>query len=289
MVWSPLFEQSPGKESSYQTSGGLKVLSSNLFAENEPPPGWTTEQQALNHLARKYLQTAQELKSSCTRCTIANEGTATPTTSGESNSQVPWDLQPSYAELKAGFWKRLAEPRYSCSQDKKQNASFSEKMEDGDCLRESLQRKESAKEREGVERGRVIERKSSVEIQVVLSGKRTGDADGSCIATHPKGLGCQSPPLRNGEEGVSFVNQKDNQKASVNDFSGDKDHDGEICRTGASSRENSDGEKESIVGVGEGDGQMRDSGCSVGSGGIGRGRLAEDGSPMSVEIVREVC
>lgn len=283
MVWSPLFENSPCKDLGYHSPGGLKVLSSNLFGDQTeaiPSNGWTPEQQALNHLAREYLQTTQELKS----CTLmSNHGQETPTTSGRDK---PPYAPPGYKELRAGFWKRLVETSM-CHNEDDNNLNLTE-TEISTC---ESKRSIHTRQKNGILEDDLDKRLSTAEIEVVLSEKQNGEEQEELETSPSPTDGISNCVAAATQDDVTCISLSEHPYGRNNIAFLEDNQDADICRTGASSRETSEGEGVNVVAVAAGfTGCEKQEGSvnNLGSGGIGRGRIAEDGIPINIAIFREV-
>jgi len=279
VVWSPLFENSPCKDLGYHSPGGLKVLSSNLFGEQveaTPSNGWTPEQQTLNHLAREYLQTSPELKP----CALmSTHGQETPTTSGRDK---PPYTPPGYKELRAGFWKRLVETGM-CHNEDDNNLNLTE-TEISTC---ESKRSLHTRQKNGILEDDLDKRLSTAEIEVVLSEKQNGEEQEE-LETSPSPT---THGISDTQDGVTCISLSEHPYGR-NSIAFLEDHqDADICRTGASSRETSEEEGVNVVaiaatGLAAGCEKQEGSVNCLGSGGIGRGRIAEDGVPINIAIFR---
>lgn len=230
----------------------------------------------MSELAKNYPQTVQELKQS-------------------RFSETP--LEPErYKELKAGFWKRLAadslkdEPQCDSASVSGAPASVEAsgtRSSNGPSAKRATLSRSQGRGGPGLN--------GSVEIEVVLTGKwnantvlesealtvvpklEAGDPDAvQTVACNPCG------------KDIQHREKNDDPRSPV-----ERDRDDDVCRTGASSREASDGEGDVTSQARcEGNPQQRQqdgSECSFGSGGgIGRGRIGEDGSPTSTSSNRQV-
>lgn len=298
VAWSPCFDNSPCKDLGYQAGpGGLKALSISLLgdvASSEGTPWASEQQQPLNQLAKNYLQTVQELKQS--RFSYGHETTLEPE-----------HLSPRYRELKAGFWKRLAtNSRCGSHTEEPCDSAIGRESEFPGRLRSSHPTTGCKRAARGGPLDRWLN--GSVEIEVVLTGKRNGSLlDEAAAAAKPEqdaahvqneaSNPCETATVEHFQKVDVPVRDEIDQSPSAT--AAQRDHDDDVCRTGASSREDSEGESLNgeimVPSCDENPLQRQEqrqqdgSECSFGSGGgIGRGRIGEDGSPTSTSSHRQV-
>lgn len=149
------------------------------------------------------------------------------------------------------------------------------------------------RQKNGILEDDLDKRLSTAEIGVVLSEKQSGEEQEE-LETSPS-------PTNNGisecvavaatQDGVTCISLSEHPygRNKIIPFLEDN-QDADICRTGASSRETSEGEGVNVVAIAATGCEKQQEGSvnCLGSGGIGRGRIAEDGIPINIAIFREV-
>lgn len=198
----------------------------------------------------------------------------------------PEQLSPRYRELKAGFWKRLAANGPSSHNDEPSDSSSARASEQSRSSNPTAGCKRAA-------RGQPLD--GSLEIAVVLTGKRSGHntlAEAPAVPKLEQDAGnMQTGACNPYENGVGHHPEVIEKSPSAT--AAERDRIGDVCRiTGAFSREASDGERETVPShetpLQHHRHQQDGSECSFGSGrGIGRGRIGEDGSPTSTSSQRQ--
>ena len=282
------------KDLNHVGPGGLKALSmlGDVTTASNEGELWMPDQQqeSFNQLPKNYIQTMQDLNHS-----RFNHGYET--------TLEPEQVSPKYKELKDGFWKRLAANK-DCSFHNEEMRDSSRAQPPTLSMKEPCSdntRSISSTHCKKVAKSGPLDRRLNglVEFKVVLTGKRNGntleeamavrkrDQD---IAGHMHDIMCNSceNDTKHSEEVDVLIQDGIDQSLSANG-----EHDDNICQTRTSLKEVGDEEnlKEEMVPTLEDllhhhqqqEQQQKDgSECNFGgSGGIGRGRIGEDGSPTN--------